>query len=130
MKLRMTNQREIILRELKKSKQHLTARELHNRVIKDMPRTSLATVYRNLETFYQVGLVGKLEIGGREKRFDYDVTEHDHVCCAVCHKISNLNVERQGLHAKELESVKEYTVTGYKLEVTGTCLACQKKKKK
>ena len=50
MHMRMTSQREIILKELQDSHQHLTADELYERVKKIMPRISLATVYRNLET--------------------------------------------------------------------------------
>jgi len=69
----MTNQREIILRELLASKQHLTADELYDIVKKIMPRISLATVYRNLEILSEAGLVGKLEISGRQKRFDYEL---------------------------------------------------------
>lgn len=130
MQLRMTNQREIILRELKKSRQHLTADELYDRVKKDMPRISLATVYRNLEILSEAGLIGKLEISGRQKRFDYDVVEHDHIYCAVCHKVDNLKIERQGLHDREIEAVKGYTVTGYRLEIVGICPACQKNKVK
>ena len=130
MQLRMTNQREIILRELKKSRQHLTADELYDRVKKDMPRISLATVYRNLEILSEAGLIGKLEISGRQKRFDYDVVEHDHIYCAVCHKVDNLKIERQGLHAREIKAVKGYTVTGYRLEIVGICPACQKRKAK
>jgi len=130
MQLRMTNQREVILRELKKSKQHLTADELYDRVKKDMPRISLATVYRNLEILSGAGMIGKLEISGRQKRFDYDVSEHDHIYCTVCHKVNNLEIERQGLHEKELKAVKGYTVTGYRLEIIGICPACQKRKEK
>jgi len=130
MQLRMTNQREIILRELKKSRQHLTADELYDRVKKDMPRISLATVYRNLEILSEAGLIGKLEISGRQKRFDYDVTEHDHVYCIVCHRVDNLKIARQGLHKKEVKAVKGYTVTGYRLEIVGICPACQKTKEK
>jgi len=130
MQLRMTNQREIILRELKKSRGHLTADELYDRVKKDMPRISLATVYRNLEILSEAGLIGKLEISGRQKRFDYDVVEHDHIYCAVCHKVDNLKIERQGLHAREIQAVKGYTVTGYRLEIVGVCPACQKRKAK
>ena len=129
MQLRMTNQREIILRELKKSKQHLSADELYDKVKKYMPRISLATVYRNLEILSEAGFIGKLEISGRQKRFDYDVTEHDHVYCAVCHRVDNLNIERQGLHTREIKSVKGYSVTGYRLEIVGICPACQKKAK-
>jgi len=127
MQLRMTNQREIILRELKKSRQHLSADELYDKVKKYMPRISLATVYRNLEILSEAGFIGKLEISGRQKRFDYDVTDHDHVYCAVCHRVDNLNIERQGLHTKEIKSVKGYSVTGYRLEIVGVCPACQKK---
>jgi len=130
MQLRMTNQREIILRELKKSKQHLAADEIYERVKKDMPRISLATVYRNLQILFEAGLIGKLEITGRQMKFDYDVTEHDHIYCTVCQKVSNLNIKRQGLHEKELESVKGYTVTGYRLEVIGICPTCQKRNTK
>ncbi len=57
MQLRMTNQREMILRELKKSKGHLSADELYERVKKFMPRISLATVYRNLEILADVGMI-------------------------------------------------------------------------
>ena len=129
MQLRMTNQREIILRELKKSKKHLAADELYERVKKYMPRISLATVYRNLGILYEAGLIGKLEITGRQMRFDYDVTEHDHIYCTVCHKVSNLNIGHQGLRTKELEAVKGYTVTGYRFEVIGICSDCQKRNK-
>ena len=127
MQLRMTNQREIILRELKKSKRHLSADELYDKVKKIMPRISLATVYRNLEILSEAGLIGKLEISGRQKRFDYDATDHDHIYCAVCHRVDNLNIERQGLHTKEIKAVKGYSITGYRLEIVGVCPVCQKK---
>ena len=129
MQLRMTNQREIIIRELKKSRQHLSADELYDKVKKYMPRISLATVYRNLEILSEAELIGKLEISGRQKRFDYDPTDHDHVYCAVCHRVDNLTIERQGLHAKEIGAVNGYSVTGYRLEIVGICPACQKKQK-
>jgi Fur family ferric uptake transcriptional regulator len=79
----MTNQREIILRELRKSRQHLSADELFDRVKKTMPRISLATVYRNLEILSEAGMITKLEISGRQKRFDYDVVDHDHIYCVA-----------------------------------------------
>ncbi len=127
MQLRMTNQREIILRELIASKEHLTADELYDIVKKVMPRISLATVYRNLEILSEAGLIGKLEISGRQKRFDYDVSDHDHIYCAVCHRVDNLQVERKDLQAEDLSAIAGYSVTGYRLEFVGICPACQKK---
>jgi len=126
MQLRMTNQREIILRELRKSKQHLAADELYDIVKKVMPRISLATVYRNLEILSEAGLIGKLEISGRQKRFDADVSDHDHIYCVVCHRVDNLNIDRETLKSEQLGAEAGYAVTGYRVEIIGICPSCQK----
>jgi Fur family ferric uptake transcriptional regulator len=130
MQLRMTNQREIILRELRKSKRHLSADELYDIVKKVMPRISLATVYRNLEILSEAGLIGKLEISGRQKRFDFDVSDHDHIYCVVCHKVDNLDIERKNVDSEKLGVAVGYTITGYRVEIIGICPECQKKEKK
>lgn len=130
MPLRMTNQREIVLRELLKSKKHLTADELYVIVKKVMPRISLATVYRNLEILSEAGLIGKLEISGRQKRFDYDATEHDHIYCIICHRVDNLEIAHEGWNPEEFRGVAGYSITGYRLEIIGVCPECQKKQKK
>lgn len=129
MQLRMTNQREIILRELMHNKGHLTADELYDIVKKIMPRISLATVYRNLEILSEAGMIGKLEISGRQKRFDYDATDHDHIYCAVCQRVDNLKIERESLKTEELGGVSGYSVTGYRVEIIGICPSCQQKEK-
>lgn len=127
MQLRMTNQREIILRELKKSRQHLTADELYERVKKSMPRISLATVYRNLEILSEAGIIAKLEMSGRQKRFDYDVSEHDHIFCIKCQRVDNLELDRDTIRSVNYVSYKGYAVHGYRLEVAGVCPECQRK---
>lgn len=127
MQLRMTNQREMILRELSKSKGHLTADELYERVRKNMPRISLATVYRNLEILSEAGIVRKLEISGRQKRFDSEVDEHDHIYCIRCHQVENLEIDKSMMKVPTQDAVKGYTITGCRLEVTGLCPRCQQK---
>lgn len=126
MQLRMTNQREMILRELKKSKKHLTADELYERVKKFMPRISLATVYRNLEILSDAEMIRKLEISGRQKRFDSELEDHDHIYCVECHRIENLDIGDNEVDLCTADT-KGYQVTGRRLEVTGLCPKCQKK---
>jgi len=130
MQLRMTNQREMILNELKKSKEHLCADELYERIKKIMPRISLATVYRNLEILSEAGIVAKLEIGGRQKRFDYDVEDHNHIFCVNCNRVDNLNLEQKLVNTSSLSNNDGYTITGCRLEVTGLCPECQEQLKK
>ncbi|MCI5132654.1 MAG: transcriptional repressor, partial [Candidatus Electrothrix sp. EH2] len=67
--LRMTHQRELILEELGNCHNHPTADALYERIKKKLPRISLATVYRNLEILSEAGMIRKLEISGRQKRF-------------------------------------------------------------
>ena len=129
MQLRMTNQREMILRELIRSQRHLTADELYDIVKKVMPRISLATVYRNLEILSEAKMIGKLEISGRQKRFDYDPSEHDHIYCVACHRLDNLEMGHKELTAEEFGAVVGYSVTGYRLEIVGICPECQRKGK-
>lgn len=128
MHLRMTNQRELILQELQKSRKHLAADELYERVKKIMPRISLATVYRNLETLFDAGMIGKLEISGRQKRFDYDVSDHDHIYCVQCHRVDNIKLDRDTIHPPSSVSSRGYKITGFRVEFAGLCPACRKKK--
>ena len=126
----MTNQRELILKELKKSKKHLSADELYERVKKVMPRISLATVYRNLEILSEAGMIGKLEISGRQKRFDYDVTEHDHIYCIQCHRVDNIVIDRSLVDSGHAGMAEGYMVTGLRVEFAGICPSCRKKNEK
>ena len=130
MRLRMTNQREMILEELRNSNRHLSADELYEKVRRLVPRISLATIYRNLEILTELGIVAKLETGGRQKRFDYDVSGHDHIYCIICHRVDNITLQGERIPAIAPELQGGYTVTGYRLEFAGICPKCQKIKKK
>lgn len=123
----MTHQRETILQELQASRQHLTADELYERVKKLLPRISLATVYRNLEILTRAGIIAKREVSGRQKRFDSDISEHDHIFCIQCHRLDNLDLNRDELGGLPVGMIKGYTVTGYRLEFSGICRDCRLK---
>jgi len=124
--LRMTHQREVILDELNRSKTHPTADELYERIKKKLPRVSLATVYRNLEILSEAGLIKKLEISGRQKRFDWDPGDHDHVFCTKCHRVDNIITPTSPSPYVEPVQGKGYLVTGCRIEFFGLCPNCLK----
>ncbi len=95
-----------------------------------MPRISLATVYRNLEILSEAGLIAKLEVSGRQKRFDSDISEHDHIFCVQCQRVDNFTLAREQLGLDSLGSMNGYMVTGYRLEFAGLCKKCKNKKVK
>ena len=123
-KLRITNQRDVILSELRAVKTHPTADELYTQVRSRLPRVSLATVYRNLEWLSEQGLVRKIEVGGRQKRFDGDISDHYHVRCQKCGRVSDIEMDvLENLEGCISESCG-FTVTGHRLEFTGLCSEC------
>ncbi|MFC1715463.1 transcriptional repressor, partial [Candidatus Poribacteria bacterium] len=86
----MTRQRQVILEELRNASFHPTADEVYRRVRKRLPRISLGTVYRNLETLSKAGIVKKLELGGARKRFDGYSEDHYHVRCTGCGRLEDV----------------------------------------
>ena len=123
-KLRITNQRDVILSELRAVKTHPTADELYTQVRSRLPRVSLATVYRNLEWLSEQGLAKKIEVGGRQKRFDGDISDHYHVRCQKCGRVSDIEMDvLENLEGCISESCG-FTVTGHRLEFTGLCSEC------
>jgi Fe2+ or Zn2+ uptake regulation protein len=78
------------LEELRESKIHPTAADVYESVRKRLPKISLATVYRTLESLAAMGVIRKLETTGREYRFDGDVEPHHHLRCRICGRFEDI----------------------------------------
>ncbi len=123
--MRITNQREIILQELRRLKSHPTADELYEVVKRRLPRISIATVYRNLERLSEAGIIHKLEYGGRQKRFDGDVRPHSHVFCVKCGRVSDVEtVPDVDVNALIVDG-KGFKVFEGIMQFEGLCPECQ-----
>jgi len=121
---RSTQQRQVMLDELRKLTSHPTAVELHEIARRRLPKLSLGTVYRNLELLARMGAIRKLEIAGCETRYDGDLDRHYHVRCICCGRVDDMH----GAAAVPLQSVSAssngYEVIGHHLEFVGVCPAC------
>lgn len=125
--LRITKQRQIILDELCSVTSHPTADDLYQMVRKKLPRISLGTVYRNLETLAALGLIQKLEVGGTQKRFDGRPNTHYHVRCSRCGRVDDLDIPPDLNIEKEASKHTLFTIVRHRLEFTGLCPDCQRK---
>ncbi len=123
--MRITNQREIILEELRKLKTHPTADELYEVVRKRLPRISIATVYRNLERLSEAGMIHKLEYGGRQKRFDGDISPHSHVFCVKCGRISDVKTRDDSEILDMVLDSRGYKILKCGVQFEGICPFCQ-----
>jgi Fur family transcriptional regulator, ferric uptake regulator len=121
---RMTKQRRIIVEELKKVTSHPTADHLHQMVRKRLPKISLSTVYRNLETLSAEGVILKMDVAGTQKRFDGTVESHYHIRCSRCGRVDDVHMEP----IDEIEEIarrrSNYQSVSHVIEFTGICPDC------
>lgn len=124
---RNTQQRGVVLEELRKLKTHPTAAELHDIVRQRLPRISLGTVYRNLELLASDGLIRKLEHGGGRARFDGDIDRHQHVVCAACGRVDDVAGAPAHVNADGITAPAGYEILGVRVELTGICPDCRQR---
>lgn len=85
--LKATPQRLAILNFLNQ-KTHPTIEEIYEEVKKSFPSISLATIYKNINTLKDAGVVTELNPGGKLK-YDINLTPHFHAICENCGKIED-----------------------------------------
>ena len=124
--LRSTQQRIVILEELRSNNDHPSADELYERVRKKLPRISLGTVYRNLEVLSQLGEIQKLNLSGSLKRYDGIPGKHYHIRCINCDRVDDAPIAPLNQIEDELYQATVFEIIGHNLEFTGLCPACTK----
>ena len=123
-KMRMTQQRRIILEELRMENTHPTADVLYEKVRLRLPRISLGTVYRNLEVLTALGEIQTLELSGSQKRYDGIPQKHYHIRCVHCERVDDAPIAPLSSLEDELYGATVYTIMGHRLEFMGLCPVC------
>ena len=122
----MTQQRKLILEELRQMDNHPSADEIYEKVRLRLPRISLGTVYRNLEVLSELGEIQKLELSGSLKRFDWNTQKHYHIRCIGCNRVDDAPIAPLNQLENKLYSATVFQIIGHNLEFTGLCPECSK----
>lgn len=120
----MRSQREEILRVLRCSGRHMRADEIYLACRTEGVSLSMATIYRNLGSLTEQGLLRRVPIPGKADCYDVTVQDHGHLVCEVCGDV--LDIETGDLMA-QLEKRLGLSVTSYDLCLHYVCPACREK---
>ena len=122
---RATPQRILVYEGLWKSGSHPSVSDIYNYVIKRDPSISLATVYKNVELFAEIGLVR--EIGSRDDstRYDPNVKFHINLLCNKCGKIEDYECVSFDDIAPNLRERAGFEIQSHHFEVRGICSNCR-----
>jgi Fur family ferric uptake transcriptional regulator len=121
--LRMTDQRRVIARVLSSSEDHPDVEEVYRRASAVDEKISLATVYRTLRLFEEVGIIERLDFRDGRSRFEEVRDDHHH------HLIDLESGEVIEFTDDLLEEIKEriarelgYELVDHRLELYGVPL--------
>ena len=118
--VKLTDQRKIIARVMSDSNDHPDVDELYKRVSKIDSKISIATVYRTVKLFEEVGILAKHDFKGGKARYE-ELSEghHDHLIDIKTGEIIEfVDDEIENLQKKVAEKYG-YTLVDHKLELYG-----------
>ena len=120
----MTHQRWVIYQTLAGTDQHPSPEEIFEQVCQEIPSISLATIYKNIKTFLDAGLLRAVSTPHQTMRLDANLESHHHLVCASCGTIFDLPEDSVApIHIKKVSSV-EFRVEGHNVNFLGYCGQC------
>ena len=125
--LKATPQRLCVLKELEK-KMHPTIDDLYETLRRENPSMSLATVYKNIGTLKEKGIVIEVNISDGKMRYDIYSKPHIHLLCKHCHSISDMDYD-ENLFDYQVKLEKNQAIQIERLDIiasTKDCKLCRK----
>jgi Fur family ferric uptake transcriptional regulator len=126
---KLTPQRQIILDIIENCQEkHLSAEEIHDMVKKSTPDIGLATVYRTMLLFNEIGIVHKLDLDDGLGRYELNRQKsnhrHHHLICTSCNAV--MEVEEDLLESLEQQILNEhgFIVKDHRVKFYGLCSSC------
>jgi Fur family ferric uptake transcriptional regulator len=127
--LKLTTEREALVREIFGTHYHFEADELLFKMKEKGLKISRATVYRTLELLVKSGLVRRVHLG--EDHYHYEHvsgnSHHDHLVCTACGMVIEFHDEGLEQRQREICERKKFTPTFHNLQILGLCDACRRK---
>ncbi|APZ90841.1 Ferric uptake regulation protein [Fuerstiella marisgermanici] len=128
--MRLTHERDTIVREIFSDHDHFDCEDIASRLDKpqDGNRVSRATVYRTVTQLEEAGLIRKVARANDREVYehDYGYPQHDHFICQKCDKLIEFRNEDISAILDKVSLEMGFRMTGHRLEAHGICSECAK----
>lgn len=123
--LKITPQRIAILQEICKSG-HATVEEIYENILQIYPSISLATIYKNLISMCEAGIINEIKPPLQKQRYEINHIPHSHLICQICGSLQDVDVNMGKMI--ELKAIpKDFEVSAMSVSIYGVCKNCKKK---
>ncbi len=124
--LRLTLQRDVLLRVLSDTRGHPTADDLVRQVREVLPTVSHATVYRNLQELVREGLIRTLDRAGAAAQFEVNPDEHHHFVCRGCGRVWDVYLSSVDVRVnRRRTAIEGFQIDRREVQLHGLCAACR-----
>lgn len=130
--LKLTRQREEILRCLMSAERHLGVDAIYTQLKKQDPSLGRATIFRTVKLLQECGLVAEVGSvnGGAKFELKADRPHHDHMICVECSRIIEFQSPMMERFQDEAIRRQGFVALWHRHEIFGRCAACHKKRTK
>ena len=123
--MRVTPQRLVIARTLKRLGRHASADEVTSEVAKEFPSVSVPTVYSALELLADLGFARRVTVAPGAVLYDPHTDDHHHLVCRNCHAVIDVAVDLDTAPAMAEAEDHGFAPDRAELVVTGLCQDCR-----
>ena len=121
-RLNTTSQREAIVEQFLRTRDHVSIDDLLSKVRKRHPKVGYATVYRTLKLLVDSGLAVERQFGDGQARYEIVGDHHDHLICMKCGLILEFeDAEIERLQDRIAQRLGNFTVLRHRHELYGLC---------
>ena len=122
--LAYTHQRMIIYRALAGSDSHPTPEAVYEQVRREIPSISLGTVYKNIHTFTEAGLLREVNLLHDSLRLDANLGNHHHFVCVRCKAVTDIPEKDVAPLRLKHPLPDGYVLQRAAAELLGVCASC------
>jgi Fur family transcriptional regulator, peroxide stress response regulator len=123
----LTKQREVVLRVIRDSYDHMTANDVFGAAKQLLPGISFATVYNSLRFLKEAGHIAEIQFGNGASRFDRMTTRHDHAICTECGKLADIEMEHPEDLIDTAARISKFKPRSLEFTLRGICPECSGK---
>ena len=117
--IRMTSQRQIIIKVIEESDDHPDVDQLYLRSVELDNTISIATVYRTVKLLEEAGLIERLEFGDGRSRYEEAREHHEHLVDIETGEVHEFYNEELEMLKTEIAREMGYDLIDHRLELYG-----------
>ncbi len=124
--LAFTFQRQVIYEAVVDSREHPTPELIYEQVRQRIPSVSLGTIYKNVKTFLDSGVLREVTLHHGSLRLESNMTPHHHLVCSSCKAI--FDIEESAVEPVQLPKTglpAGFSIRQCRVEFVGVCRSCQ-----